>query len=131
MSRQTHRDPVLTVDLEAVDLRVVDLIGLGRAGIGQQLRDLLRGDVLLCNDEFHVGLLFGVREPACPTGFRRYLYMVWGQCTRVLTTARKATLKALQRGSCGRVRRRTRAGKDKRGWIWTGTGDSESPSWCF
>lgn len=65
MSRQTHRDPVLTVDLEAVDLRVVDLIGLGRAGIGQQLRDLLRGDVLLCNDEFHVGLLFGVREPAC------------------------------------------------------------------
>ena len=106
MSRQTHRNPVLTRDLEAVDLRVVDLIGLGRAGIGQQLRDLLRGDVLLCNDEFHVGLLFGVREPACPKGVRKYLYMVWGQCTRVLTAARKAHVE-------GSSARQLRAGAQK------------------
>ena len=52
--RKTHGDPFLAIHLETIDLRVVHLV-VFRFGGGEQLRDLLRGDVFLCDDELHVG----------------------------------------------------------------------------
>ena len=57
---EPHGDPLLPVHLKPVDLRVVDLVVFGFGG-GEQLRDLLRGDVLLCNDELHGGTPWPVR----------------------------------------------------------------------
>ena len=54
---QADGDPLLAVDVEAVDGRVVDLVGLGLADAAQQARDLLRGVVLLGDDELHARLL--------------------------------------------------------------------------
>ena len=51
---ETHGHPLLAVHVETIDRRVVHLVVFRLSG-GQELRDLLRCDVFLCNDELQRG----------------------------------------------------------------------------
>ena len=55
VAAQTDGDPLLALAREAIDGRVVDLVGLGLANRRQQTRNLLGGVILLCDDELQAG----------------------------------------------------------------------------
>ncbi len=54
MALEPDGDAFVTIAIEAVHGRVVDLVRLGLAPLGKETGDLLRCDVFLGNDQFHV-----------------------------------------------------------------------------
>ncbi len=102
---QADRDPVLLVAAKRVGGRVVDLVGLGLAH-GQDLRELLRGDVLLGDDQIHAHDLPGskVSVPSIHTAVNPSLERaeLAGACRRVSAQVR-VVVSSPRMAPCGQL----------------------------